>query len=135
MRTFFIFFLAILLTLGILDAIWLSLIARRFYAVHIGHLMSGKVNLMPAVIFYLLYAFSITIFVGLPAIQGHYNAIFVFFLGLLFGLTAYGTFDLTNHAMMKNWPSIVTIVDMGWGSVLTGIASVFSFWITNYFIE
>lgn len=135
MRIFFIFFVAILITLCTLDAIWLGIMAKRFFSVHIGHLMSGKVKFMPVILFYLLYAFALTIFVGMPAFKGHYTTLSVFFLGLLFGLTAYGTFDLTNHAIMKNWPTIMTIVDMGWGSLLTGFASVAALWITNYFIE
>lgn len=40
--------------------------------------------------------------------------------GALLGLLAYGTYDMTNLATLKDWPLAMGIVDIGWGSLLTG---------------
>jgi uncharacterized membrane protein len=44
-------------------------------------------------------------------------------LGSLLGLVTYGTYDLTNHATVRDWPWIVTVVDLAWGTVLTATVS------------
>jgi uncharacterized membrane protein len=51
--------------------------------------------------------------------------------GALFGLIAYATYDLTNLATLKDWPLIVTIVDLAWGAVLAGSVSTVTFFIAS----
>lgn len=101
------------------------------YKAWLGHLFAPTVNFTPAVIFYLLYAFGIVYFVLTPALakgltttQGAWG---VFISGAIFGLLCYATYDLTNHATMLRWPLAVTIVDMIWGTLLTGLTSVIVF--------
>jgi uncharacterized membrane protein len=53
--------------------------------------------------------------------------------GAIFGLVAYATYDLTNHATLKDWPLHVTLLDMAWGALLTGVTSVFVVYIINFF--
>lgn len=57
----------------------------------------------------------------------------VLFLGLLFGMVTYGTYDLTNQVTLKNWPWIVTVIDIAWGSCLVGAVSLISTFVTRYF--
>jgi uncharacterized membrane protein len=45
------------------------------------------------------------------------------FFGALLGLVSYATYDLTNLATLKDWPLIVTVVDLIWGTVLGGVVS------------
>ena len=108
------------------DTVWLGLIARRFYAKHLGFLMADKPLWSVAMLFYLLFIAGVLVFVVLPGLQAG-SARRVLLLGGLFGLVAYGTYDLTNLAVVKNWPWIVSVVDMCWGSSLGAIVGYVGF--------
>ena len=56
-------FLTALVSMLALDAVWLTAMAGRFYQPRIGHLMAGAFSLPPAVVFYLLYALGLCVFV------------------------------------------------------------------------
>lgn len=106
-----------LVFLGI-DAIWLGLVAKQFYGKYLGHLLSPTPNFVAAGIFYLLFIVGILVFAVIPGLkqQSISQAIL---LGALFGLITYATYDLTNLATLKNWPVLVTAVDLIWGTVLS----------------
>ncbi len=124
MINFISVYIATLIPLLLIDAVWLIVMAPKLYRTHMAHLMSDTPKLIPAAIFYVLYALGITLFVILPGIENKYNTIKILAYGGLFGLIAYGTYDLTNHATLKNWPAIITITDLMWGTVLTGVVSI-----------
>ena len=42
------------------------------------------------------------------------------------GLFAYGTYELTNWAVIQDWPAGLVVVDMLWGVVLTGVIGLVS---------
>lgn len=107
--------------LGI-DAIWLTLSADRLYKPNLSKLLAAQYNLTPAVLFYLLYVAGIVIFAVSPAFKSeHWTTATLY--GALFGLFAYATYDLTNQATLKDWPVIVTVADLCWGTVLTAVAA------------
>lgn len=121
--------LPILLTL---DYIWLGLISKGFYSNQIGYLMKDNINWPAAILFYLLFTIGLVIFVIIPSLSN--NSISQVALhGLLFGLIAYATYDLTNLAIMKDWPYLVTLVDIAWGSILALIVSTLTYFIYNKF--
>ena len=97
--------------------------------------MADTVKVGPVIVFYPLYALVITILVVLPALQGEFNLWKVFFFGGLLGLAAYGAYDLTNHATLKEWPLLMTIIDMSWGVLMTGAVSVLTFYLSSIFIK
>ncbi len=115
-----------LLALSVLDVAWLYTMGAQ-YKVWLGHLFAPTVNFIPAVIFYLLYGFGIVYFVLLPALTKGTSFWGVFVSGAVLGLLCYATYDLTNHATMLRWPAIVTVIDIAWGSLLTGTASVIAY--------
>jgi uncharacterized membrane protein len=133
MKTTIIAYLSSLIPMLVIDFIWLTTMSKRFYSVHIGHLMSGSPKLIPAAIFYLIYALGVAVLIILPAIHNQSGIGKVFLLGALLGLVAYGTYDLTNQATLKNWPTIVALVDLAWGALVTGIVSVISLYFTRLF--
>ncbi|MEX0916555.1 MAG: DUF2177 family protein, partial [Candidatus Spechtbacterales bacterium] len=75
----------------------------------------------------------IAFFVVLPGVQGNFSFGKIFLFGALLGIVAYGTYDLTNQATLKNWPAIVSVVDIVWGAVLTGIAGLVAVLVVRYF--
>ena len=107
--------------LGI-DAIWLGLIARRFYGEQLGGLMRETPLMAAAGGFSLFYVVGIVFFAVAPALAaGSWKTAAL--NGALLGLIAYGTYDMTNLATLKDWPVTMSVVDMVWGGVLTGTAA------------
>ena len=110
--------------------IWLTLIAKNFYAQQIGYLMAKKPNLIVALIFYLIFIAGLIIFVISPALEKkEWSSALL--MGAFFGLITYATYDLTNLATIKNWPLVITIVDLIWGMVLSASVSVISYFIAS----
>lgn len=116
MTRYLLTYLAALLALGILDFFWLGVIARELYQGGMSHLMAAKPNLVAAAAFYLLYPIGVVIFAVHPAGGDLMRALM---LGGLFGLFAYGTYDLTNLAVMRDWPVSLTFIDIAWGGFVS----------------
>ena len=113
-----------------IDMAWLGLVAKNFYAKRIGFMMKTDINWMAAILFYLLFIAGLVLFVIMPAV-GKGSWVHALLFGALFGLIAYATYDLTNLATLKDWPLLVTIVDLAWGAVLAGSVSVATYFITS----
>jgi uncharacterized membrane protein len=109
----------------LLDAAWLTVMGPVLYKPALGDILADKVRLAPAIVFYLLYPIGIAIFAVLPALRagsvGH-AAVY----GALFGLFAYATYDLTNAATLRQWTTQITLADMAWGAIATGLAATIS---------
>lgn len=120
----FIIFLAI-------DAIWLGLVAPKFYKEQIGHLMADKPNLIAALVFYLIFIVGVVYFVVNPAVQAQ-DMTKLLVSGILFGFITYATYDLTNLATLRDWPIKVTIIDLIWGTSLSTLIGTFTYLIYNW---
>ena len=109
-----------------IDAVWLALVARTFYRRYLDWLMAANPNWIAALAFYLLFVVGVLVFVVVPGVEdGSLRRTLL--KGALFGLIAYGTYDLTNQATVKNWPLTITAVDMVWGPVLSVAVSYIGF--------
>ena len=106
----------------IIDVIWLSFATKSFYRPLIGNLLADKPVMWAAALFYILYVFGMAIVVIQPCINS--ESIFkTVYTGFIFGLVAYGTYNLTNMAVVKGWSPTVTFVDMFWGGSLTALSA------------
>jgi uncharacterized membrane protein len=113
-----------------IDMVWLGFVARNFYRQQIGFLMKTDINWAAAVLFYLLFIAGLVLFVIAPAMErGSWAHAMLF--GALFGLITYATYDLTNLATLKDWPLMVTVVDLIWGAVLAASVSTISYFIAG----
>lgn len=126
MQTFLKLYLITFPTFLIIDFIWLSLIAKKFYAQQLGYLMKTNINFVAAGLFYLIFVVGLVIFSISPALEKG-SWVQTIFLGALLGIIAYATYDLTNLATIKDWPLIVTIVDIAWGAFLGASVSLISY--------
>jgi len=110
----------------LIDMIWLGVVAKDFYERHLGYLMKPQVNWAAAIAFYLLFIIGIVIFAVKPALemQSPFRALVY---GALFGFFTYATYDLTNLATVKDWPLVVTVVDLAWGTALCGMVATASY--------
>lgn len=107
----------------LIDMIWLVVVAPKLYTSQIGHLMAEKVNYPAALIFYLLYVMAVLVFVINPAVKnGSLSQAAMY--GALLGLSMYATYDLTNLATLRDWPILVTVIDLVWGTFVTMTTSV-----------
>jgi uncharacterized membrane protein len=119
-------FFATLIAFFAIDMVWLGLVARTFYSKHLGFLMTPRPNWLAAILFYLLFIVGILVFVVVPGLED--NSLKTTLLrAALFGLITYATYDLTNLATVKDWPVLITVVDMAWGTVLSMAVSFISF--------
>jgi uncharacterized membrane protein len=92
--------------------------------------MKPDINWFAAIIFYLLFIAGLVIFVISPAVEKH-SWVHSIIFGALFGLITYATYDLTNLATMRDWPFLVTVVDLIWGTVLAGSISGITYFIAG----
>jgi uncharacterized membrane protein len=111
------------IVLLVLDGVWLGLVSPPLYRMTIGSLLRDVPNLPAAALFYALFVVGVVEFVVVPEPPGAPLGR-CFARGLLFGLVAYATFDLTAMAVVRGWSWRVTFADMAWGSLLTGIVAV-----------
>jgi uncharacterized membrane protein len=109
-----------------IDAVWLTLVAKNFYAKQIGFLMAKNPNLLAAFIFYLIFIAGLIFFVITPALDKK-MWIQALLAGAFFGLVTYATYDLTNLATVKDWPLIVTVIDLLWGMAVSATVSVITY--------
>lgn len=110
------------LILGVLDALWLGVIARDWLVQQMGELRRTDIQWVPAVAFYVLFSVGLGVFAVAPALEsGDWLKAAV--LGAFLGLVAYGTYDLTNWATIKNWPVPMVFVDMAWGAFISAASA------------
>ncbi|MBI1384637.1 MAG: DUF2177 family protein [Rhizobiales bacterium] len=113
-----------------IDLIWLSAVATEFYRRQIGHLLAGEFNLPAAGIFYLFYVAGIVFFAVAPALAaGDWTTAAI--NGALFGFFCYATYDFTNLATLRDWPVAMVVVDVAWGTTLTGLSATLGYLLTR----
>jgi len=116
----------------LIDGLWLMVIAKNLYAEHLGYLMAEKPRLLAALLFYLLYVLGLLAFAVNPALAaGSFTKALL--SGALFGLIAYATYDLTNLATVKDWPVLITVIDLIWGSFVSGATATVGYFLIRLF--
>jgi len=115
-------YLAVAAVVVILDLVWLGMIARPMYVQGIGHLMAERPNIPVAALFYAVHALGIIVFAVVPQ-DANAGLRQTLVAGTLFGFFTYATYDLTNLATLRNWPVLIAVVDITWGSMVSGVAA------------
>ena len=114
----------------IVDMIWLGVIAKGFYRKALEPLMTPNINWVAAIIFYLLFLVGVLIFALLPGMERR-SLLYTIVMAALFGFIAYATYDLTNLATLRDWPLMLSIVDMIWGSFLSASTATITYLIMS----
>lgn len=130
---YFKLFFATLFFLLFIDLAWLGFFAKDLYRDGIGNLLrqSGgalQPNYYATILVYVLIAMGVLVFV-LPNTNGNYVRAIGY--GALFGFISYGIYDLTNYAILANWPLKITLIDMAWGTFLSAIVGLFATFVQN----
>ena len=118
----------------IIDVIWLSYATKSFYRPLIGNLLADKPVMWAAALFYILYVLGMAVIVIQPCISSESN-LKTAYTGFVFGLVAYGTYNLTNMAVLKGWSPTVTFVDMFWGGSLTAVSATTGLYLAKRFVH
>jgi uncharacterized membrane protein len=117
----------------IIDLVWLGVVAKGFYQKNLKYILSPNVNWTAAIIFYLMYIAGILIFAVLPGVAKD-SVRHAALWGALFGFFTYATYDLTNLALLKDWPLNIVVVDIIWGIVLCTVVATLSYYIAKWLI-
>jgi uncharacterized membrane protein len=141
MRRFGVALLAVVVVLGVLDAAWLATMVPAVYRPQLGSLLADRPAWAAAAGFYLLYAVGLVVLVILPTLDrpasGDAGRVAgrsiraAAWRGGMLGLVAYGTYDLTNLATLRDWPLVLTALDMAWGTALTATAAAVPAWVVR----
>jgi len=123
-------YLTFLITLLVIDLIWLLGVAKNLYQQEMGDLMATEPKLIAGLAFYLLYAIGVCIFVIVPALSKQ-SWIYAVQYGALFGFFCYMTYDLTNLAVIRNFPTGLAFIDIAWGSAVTAVVAGIAYWVGN----
>ena len=115
-----------------IDLVWLGIVARPFYQAHLGPLMREDVNWVAALVFYAVFVAGIVILAIWPAVQKE-SFLLALALGAVLGLVSYAAYDLTNLATLQGFPQTVALVDLVWGTILTGAVSAITFKLWFFF--
>lgn len=104
------------------DAVGLRLLIKPVFERHVAHLFAEPFRVVPAALFYLGYVAGLLWFVSIPALRsGDPSAALVG--GVVLGLMAYGTYEFTNYATLRDWSIVQVAVDTLWGGILTGFSA------------
>ena len=122
MRTYAVAYVATLVVLAAVDFVWLATMGEAVYRPRLGALLLERPVLWAAVLFYLVYALGVVVFAVAPALRAD-AWLRAAGMGALFGMFAYATYDLTNLATLRSWSGLVTVLDIGWGAVLTSLGA------------
>lgn len=118
MKTYLVAYFSAVVAFLVIDGLWLGLVARNLYASQLGGLMRQQILVMPAAVFYLFYAAGL-VFLAVRPMQPELSLLNVAMYGAVVGFMAYGTYDMTNLSTIRDWPLLISIVDLVWGTVLS----------------
>lgn len=134
MKTSLLSYIITLVIFTGIDFIWLGRMGDVVYRPVMGNMALEGFRAAPAVAFYLIFAAGVVYFAVSPALaSGQWQTALV--KGALLGFFAYATYDLTNQATLKNWTTFLSLIDLGWGTVLTGVSATLSFLLVSVLLR
>lgn len=129
-----IIYIICLVVLLLLDFLWLGVLAKNFYKDQIGELMADKFNIIPALIFYVIYPVAIIVFALTPGVTDM-NLTKTLMLAAFLGFISYGTYNFTNYATLREWPLKVLLVDLSWGTFVTSATALVGYLFSVKFLS
>ena len=110
-----------------LDALMLRFAIKPVFEARIGSLMLDQPRMAPAIGFYLAYVGAVVYLVSLAALRNS-DPLQALVGGAVLGFAAYGTYEFTSFAIMRDWQLPMVLVDVAWGTVLTGVSASLGVW-------
>ena len=116
----------------LIDVVWLSITVKSLYRPALGDLLKDKPVMWAAILFYIIYMIGVALIILKPALAND-SILQALWTGVVFGVVAYGTYNLTNMATVNNWSASIVWIDMLWGGFLTGFSSAVGIYLTKVF--
>lgn len=113
-----------------LDALMLKNVMRPLFESRLGDQILEDPRMVAAGLFYLAYVGGLLYFVSVPALEAGKPSQ-ALLNGALIGAMAYGTYEVTNYAVLRAWSLVMVAVDLSWGTVLTGVSAALGVWATR----
>ena len=126
-------YVATLIIFAAIDYVWLTQVGPGLYQPIIGSILAPEPRIVPAIIFYLIYIAGIVTFAVAPGLSAGWQSAAI--KGALFGFFAYATYDLTNHATLSVWATKITVLDMGWGTFVSGASATIATIVTRAIVK
>lgn len=101
--------------MGVLDVPMIKYVISPTLSRYAGELVAKRPDILAAGIFYVGYV-ALVIFLSQ---RGANDIKDVAVNGAILGLFAYGTYELTNKAVLEGWPWQMVALDVLWGTILT----------------
>ncbi len=125
-------YISMLVFFVVAEMIVLTNIMQPLFKKHIGFLMKEDTNFSIAAIFYFIYVAGVFWFATRAGIKS--ESFFVAVLsGAFLGLLAFGTYEITNYVILKDWKIELVIVDTLWGIIITGSMAYVGYKVYNFF--
>ncbi len=109
-------------TFVLLDAVWIVTAAGPLFRSTMGAAMLDVPRAVPAIAFYILYPLGLALLAVCPALRQESFAA-ALLLGAATGALAYGTFDLTNLALLEAYATHLALIDWAWGTLVSSLAA------------
>lgn len=122
MRRPVLLYLVMLIAYLVIDSVWLTFTSNALYRATLNDILLPGFRLAPAIAVYFLQVLGLVVFV-MPRAIASGRGITALFYGAAFGLFTYGLYDLTNDATLRHWTLPLTLIDMSWGAVVSGLVS------------
>ena len=116
----------------IAEMIVLTNIIQPLFKKHIGFLMKEDTNFSIAAIFYFVYVAGVFWFASRAGIKSESFSVAIF-SGAFLGLLAFGTYEITNYVILKDWKLELVLVDTLWGIIITGSMAYVGYKVHNFF--
>ena len=108
----------------------LTNIMQPLFKKHIGFLMNEETNFSIAAIFYLIYVAGVFWFATRAGIKSE-SILITILSGAFLGLLAFGTYEITNYVILKDWNINLVIVDTLWGIIITSLMALVGYKVYN----
>ncbi len=109
----------------------LTNIMQPLFHRYIGHLMRENTNFMVAAIFYFVYVAGVYWFATRAGIRSD-SYLVALISGCFLGLLAFGTYELTNYLIIKDWNIKLVYIDTCWGITISGTMAVVGYQIHKW---
>lgn len=132
--SYLVAYLVVLVVFGAIDAAWLTTMGPLLYRPTLADILAPTLRAAPAILFYLVFPVGVVVFAVLPALRAQ-MPLTAAGLALLFGALAYATYDLTNYATLRNWTLLITVLDIGYGALASGVAATAAYFVVRALVR
>lgn len=121
MQILLLYLVTAVLFLG-LDALMLRNVMQPLFHAHLGDALAERFRIVPAALFYMAYVGGVLWFASVPALRAQAPGQ-ALLNGAILGTLAYGTYEFTNFATLRDWHWQMVAADLAWGTALTGLSA------------